>query len=256
MKVIVEPLVANGLRGLLLGSAIVNVLSDVGSIVELLSATLDGVPDLSGGRGSTLSTNERVDSSVKLSERVLDVGALGETSSEEGSVQSQEDPRSALEEDGGEKNANPEEDLESGNNRHGRIIVLLHESTDLIGDRVVDCRLGLGRARSRLASGLGSNESGDEVGASVGCDMEDGVDGIRKEGKRVLGGEEPNKGHGWRSKLVQFTISRKHILATYRDTGCSHRTKDQRNHRESWLQSWHERAGSCRQRCHKSRQQR
>lgn len=163
--------------------------------MELLGATLDTVPDLSGDGGSTLSTDKGVDAGVELSEGVLDVSALREAGAEESSVDGQEDPRSALEDDGGEEDADPEEDLETGNNRHGRVIVLLHESTNLIGPRVVD-GLGLGRTSGGLDSGLGSNDNGNEIGASVGSDVEDGVDGVGKESKRVLGGEEPNKGHG------------------------------------------------------------
>lgn len=174
--------------------------------MELLGTTLDTVPDLSGDRGSALGTDKRLDAGVELSERVLDVGALGEASSEEGSVDGQEDPRSALEDDGREENADPEEDLEGGNNRHGRVIVLLNKSTDLIRDRVVDGGLGLGRSRGGLSSGLGSNENGNEVGASVGSDVEDGVDSVGEESKRVLRGEEPDKGQ---AEILDVLIGQK-----------------------------------------------
>lgn len=167
--------------------------------MELLSATLDGVPDLASRRRGALSTDEGVNSGVELREGALDVGALREASSEEGSVESEKDPRSTLEHDGGEEDADPEEDLEGGDDRHGRIIVLLHESTNLIGKRAG--RLGPGRGTGNgLGRSLGSSENGDQVGAGVGRDVEDGVDGVGEKSERVLRGEKPHEGHDCRIK--------------------------------------------------------
>jgi len=42
---------------------------------------------------------------------------------------------------------------------------------------------------------LGWLDSRNEVCAGVGCDVEDGVDGVRQHGEVVLGREEPDKGH-------------------------------------------------------------
>ncbi len=37
--------------------------------------------------------------------------------------------------------------------------------------------------------------SGEKVGASIGCDVEDGVDTEWEHGERILRGEEPYEGH-------------------------------------------------------------
>jgi len=42
---------------------------------------------------------------------------------------------------------------------------------------------------------LGGLDSGDDVGAGVGCHVEDGVDHEGKEGKGNLAGEEPDECH-------------------------------------------------------------
>lgn len=182
------------LGSLLLRRAVVNVLADVGSIMELLSSVLDRVPNLSRGGRSTLGADEGVDASAELGERGLNMAALGEASAKEGSVEGKQDPRSSLEENGGEQEADPEEDLETRDNRHGGIVVLLHKGTNLVSKRVAD-RLGLGRGPRSFGDRLGSHNDGDQVGTGVGSDVEDGVDAIREESERILGREEPDKGH-------------------------------------------------------------
>lgn len=68
--------------------------------MELLSAILDSLPDLSRGRRDALAANEGVNSRRQVLELVLDEAALGETGAEEGRVQSQEDPGASGEDDG------------------------------------------------------------------------------------------------------------------------------------------------------------
>lgn len=221
--------------------------------MELLSATLDGVPDLTSCRGGALSADKGVHAGVELRERALDVGALGEAGSEEGSVDSEQDPGSSLEDDGGEENADPEEDLEGGDDRHGRIVVLLDESTNLIGERIGS--LGSGRGtRNGLGSRLRSSKSGNEVGAGVGRDVEDRVDGVGNQSERVLRREEPDEGHDCVFKSDESSDIA--LRDPYKGTGRSHRREDQRSRLEPSPRSWHERAASCRQRCHMSRQPR
>lgn len=173
--------------------------------MELLAGLLDTLPDLSGGRGSTLSTDEGVDTSTELAERGLNMSALAVTSSEESSVQNNEDPRSALEENSGEENTSPESHLEVGDDSHRSIVVLLDESANLVSKRAVGSLAARRSTISSLGRRLGRKDNGDEVGAGVGGNVEDRVDRVRDQGEGVLGREEPHKGHG---KILDVLISK------------------------------------------------
>lgn len=80
------------------------------------------------------------------------MGALGETSTEEGSVESDKDPGAALEEDGAQEQTDPEENLEPRDNRHGCIIVLLDEGSDRLRKRMLGV-LGFGIGRGSRGRG-------------------------------------------------------------------------------------------------------
>lgn len=165
------------LRGLLGHRSTINVFADISDAMELAKTTLEATPDLSCHRRCVLLADQRVATSLKHAERVLHVGALGESSSEEGGVKSNQDPRSALEEDSSQKESDPQEDLEARDNRHGHVVVGLNELSNGIGDRVVS---GLGATWRSTSSGrsLDWRNSRDDVGTGVGRDVEDGVDAI------------------------------------------------------------------------------
>lgn len=156
------------LRGLLGGGRAAHVLAEIGGITELSTDVLDVIPDLSCSWGSALGTNQRIDAGTQLRHGVLDVGALRVTSSEEGSVHSNQDPRATLEENGRKQDADPEKDLQCRNNGHGGIIVLFNESTDSVSQWVADTLRGgtIGGGRRRL-------DDGNQVGAGVSSDVED-----------------------------------------------------------------------------------
>lgn len=180
------------LRRLLGRAGTTHVAVDVGGIAELASVVLDVVPDAAGGGGSALGTDKRVDASRELAERGLDVAALGVAGADKGRVDGEQDPRAALEQEGGEDDAEPEEDLEARHNRHGRVVVLLDKGANAVSQGAG--RLGAGR---RAVGGTGRRraDGGQQVGAGVRGDVEDGVDAVREEGERVLGGKEPDQGH-------------------------------------------------------------
>ena len=166
--------------------------------MELPGAALDSVPDLASNRGSALGADKVINAGLELTERVLDMGALSETSPEEGGVECDQDPRAALEDDGAAEQANPQEDLQPRHDRHGRIIVLLDEGTNRLGERVLSIlRLGAGRGSGRRVDLLGRDKGWDYVCARVGRDVENRVDAIWQHRKRVLGHEEPDDGHHW-----------------------------------------------------------
>lgn len=114
--------------------------------MELTGKALDGLPSLASSGRSALSANEVVDASLKVAERVLDVAALSEAGAEEDGVDDDQDPRAALEEDDVEEDTEPEDELNVGDNRHGRIVVLLNETANRVGHRVLSV-LGLGAGR-------------------------------------------------------------------------------------------------------------
>lgn len=163
--------------------------------MELTGKALDGLPSLTSSRRGALSANEVVDADLKVAERVLDVAALSKAGAEEDGVDDDQDPGAALEEDDVEEDTEPEDELNVGNNRHGRIVVLLNETANRVGHGVLSV-LGLGAGRGTGGRGhLGrGHESRDQVRTSIGSDVEDRVDGEGKHGDRVLGHEEPDKG--------------------------------------------------------------
>ena len=165
--------------------------------MELPGSLLGRLPSLARSRGSSLGSDQRVDTGAELGERVLDVAALGVASTEEGSVEDNQDPRSALEEDGRQQNAEPEKNLERRNNGHGSIVVLLDESTNLVSKWAVDHGSAAGRRALGLRLSLGRKEGGNQVGAGVGSNVEHRVDRVGKQSEGVLGSKEPHEGHDW-----------------------------------------------------------
>lgn len=81
--------------------------------MELPGTSLDAIPNLPGGRWSSLSPHEVIDSGLKSSEGALHVGAVVNARPQENRVDDQEDPAPALEQDGAEKEATPQCNLKS-----------------------------------------------------------------------------------------------------------------------------------------------
>ncbi len=184
------------LRRLLGSGSTAGVLVEVGGGMELPRAALDAVPNLaSHGRGA-LGADQVVDAGLELGERALHVAALGKARAQEGGVDGDQDPRAALEENGGQQEADPEEDLEARDHRHGRIVVLLDERANGIRGRVLGVhRLGSGRGPSGGINLLGRDDSRNQGRADICGDVEDRVNAVGEEGQHVLGHEEPDQGH-------------------------------------------------------------
>jgi len=175
--------------------------------MERPHTALNTIPKRSGRRRSALRTNQVIDSRLQLSELTLNEAALSESSTEEGGVDSDQDPRARLESDSREEETTPEKDLEDSNETHRRIIVFLDELADHISVWV-----GLGGwLGTRAGTSSGSNwlrglDGGNEVCAGVGRDVEDGVDAEGEHGEGVLGSEKPDEGHG---QVLDILISSK-----------------------------------------------
>lgn len=180
-------------RGLLggRGGSTSSVLGQVGRSVELARTHFDAVPDLAGGGWGRLVGGERVDTGLEQAERILGVAALGDTSAKEGSVETQEDPRTALEKDGSEQEANPEENLEGRDNRHGGVVVCLDKVADGSGKTALSLRPIGGTSRS-----LDWLHRGQDIGASVSRNVENRVDAVGQHSQRVLRSEQPDESHG------------------------------------------------------------
>lgn len=104
-----------------------DILADVGSITSLADDALEGSPGVAGGGRGALVGELGVDPGGQRVDGLLDEAALGNTRAEEDGVDGEQDPRALLEEERRAEHAEPETDLEEGNERHGAVIVLLDE---------------------------------------------------------------------------------------------------------------------------------
>lgn len=174
-----------------------DVLSNVRNIVELARTTLNALPNLSSRWWDTLTSNKRINTGTEALELSTDKRGLGVTSSQESSVDSEQDPRALSEDDSGQKETAPQENLEDSDEAHGEVVVLLDELADGIGQG--------GGLVGWLGASWGTGWSVDlgwwsdgweNVLASVGRDVEDGVNAEWEHGEWVLWGEEPDESHG------------------------------------------------------------
>lgn len=183
------------------------VLAEISGVVEGVSASLDGTPDLTSCWRSRLSTDKAVNSGTKLSELTLNEAALCVSCTEEGGVHNNQDPRSLGEDDGGEENTTPEQDLENGNKTHRGIIVLLDELANGISDGIwLEGLLSSWRGAGSWCDCLWRLNGWNEVGSGVGGSVENRVDTEWEHSQRVLRREEPDKCHSCR-KLARASAA-------------------------------------------------
>lgn len=179
--------------------------------MKLSRSTLHSVPDLAGYGWGTLGTDKVVDARLEPGEGILRVTALGEAGAQECRVESEENPGPALEEDGTQKQTDPEEDLETRDYRHRSIVVLLDKGTESLSSRVLGVlRLGTRRRTGGRAQLLRWDNRWDQVCANVGGDVENRIDAVGEQSERPLGHKEPHKSHHYevsRSNGTQYTSS-------------------------------------------------
>ena len=143
-----------------------------------------------------MRTNQAIDSGLQLSELGFYEGALGKSGAEESSVNSDEDPGAFLESDGGEEDTAPEENFEDSNKAHGGIVIFFDEFADSVCESIwLEGLLCVGGSAGGGGGWLRGLDGRDQVGASVRCDVEDGVDTKGEHGKGVLRRDEPDKRH-------------------------------------------------------------
>jgi hypothetical protein len=150
--------------------------ADIGCIGGLPHDPFDRLPCLSCSRWSALVGNEGVAFRCVLMKGILNEAALVISSTEEDGVDDQENPGSFRECNGGEQNTEPKEDFEDRNKRHARVIVVLDELANHVthgGSFVCGFAAGRNGSVSTLLWGL---NGWNDVCASVGCDVENGVD--------------------------------------------------------------------------------
>lgn len=114
--------------------------------------------------------------------------ALADPRSQEDGVEDEQNPGAFLEEEGGAKETEPESNFQPGDERHGRIVPVLHKTADRVTHggalRLLSGRCG----RRRL-------EGGKENATCVSGEMKQTVHREGQQGERKLAGEEPDKSH-------------------------------------------------------------
>lgn len=180
---------------------------------SLTQQALDRLPRIPRGGGHTLLRDLGVDARAEVRNGALDEAALGVARAQEDRVQRDEDPAAAAEQQRGAEQAEPEEDLEDGDERHRAVVVVLDEAADGVGKSGGLLRCGAAFAVGRLWACAGSAlwggiDGGEKVGAGVGQYVEDGVDGEGEDGERRLAREEPNESHDCDVLLVTISSGR------------------------------------------------
>lgn len=163
--------------------------------MRLLRHALERFPTRSDRGGHVLPLCHLVTFRAQLVQHALHERALADPRSQEDGVRKQQNPAPFLEQQGGTKETEPEGNLEPGDERHGRVIPVLHEAADRVtyGGAL---RLLTGRRGRRRLDG------GQEDAARVRGEVEQAVHRERQQGERQLTGEEPDESHScaWSSQ--------------------------------------------------------
>lgn len=171
-------LICSCLLCLLLHGGLSDKAVDVSGVCNLTNNTLDLLPDASNGRRSALVRQSTIGAGSELSDSALHKGALRVAHSEEDGVDAKENPGAFGEGDSGEDEAEEEENLEDGDERHAAVIVLLDEASNGLGEAG-------GLRLSALTGGLRLAMNGrKQHGARVGGDVEDGIHSKGHDGQR------------------------------------------------------------------------
>lgn len=174
------------------------VAADVSRLDALVQETLDGLPALPDRWGHVLPVGLGVDPSSNLANGSLDEGALGVPGAEKDSVGAEKEPGTLPEEESRAKETEPEDNLENGDESHAAVIVVLDEAANGVGKGAVRLGLAAGGSWGWASRSWRWVEGGKQVGAGVGRDVEDRVDGEWEDGERDLVGDEPDKCHHYR----------------------------------------------------------
>lgn len=177
---------------LLLRSGTTGVSPQVCGFNSLAANAFDSLPSLSDSRRHVGVLDLLVDSGTELAKSSLNKIALLVTGAKEEGVDGQQNPSTLGESQGREKEPRPESNLEGGHQSHGGIIVFFDELSNGIAKRRLRFG-GTGGSRSGACRLLWWLEGRDQIGASIGGYMEDGVDREGQQSQRNLPGVEPNQ---------------------------------------------------------------
>jgi hypothetical protein len=166
-----------------------------------------------------------VGASSKLANGLLDKRALGVASAEESEVDDQQNPATLREGKSRQHQAEQEQDLESGDNTHAGIVVLLDEAANGLSERVLLAGgLGArGARRGRASAALRGLQGRDQVHAGVGRNVEDRVHAEGQEGQNDLARVQPDESHSYRSIALVYIHAGCYHRVTHRGIGRSHR---------------------------------
>lgn len=146
-----------------------------------------------------------IDAHGKVMHRLLNERALGVSCAEECQVDDQERIVSLGEREDRKDEAEQKSHLQRRHETHASIVVLLDEPANGLGERGLLGRLPgrLGRVRGRRGSRSGTIngwlQSGNQVAAGVGRNVEDRVHGEWEERQRDLARVEPHQSHSYSS---------------------------------------------------------
>lgn len=160
---------------------------EISGLICLADNTLERLPSLTHSGRGCLMRNRRVHPRGNVTNGLLNEGTLGVSRAEEGQVDHPENKASLGEGEDREGQTDQESHFQSSDKTHAGIVVLLDESADSLRQRRL---LGTVRASRR-----GRLDGGDQVGARVGSDVEDGVDAEREEGQGDLARVQPQQSH-------------------------------------------------------------
>lgn len=195
---------------------------DVRGIRSLAHKSLDSLPSLPNNGWRALIRHHGISTRSALTDSALHKAALAVPRSEKDGVDGQQDPAALGEGDSGEHDTEPEQDLKTGDESHGSIVVFLDESANVIGERRRFRGWPASRGRASRTRLLGRSDSGDEVGTGVGGDVEDGVDHKGQQSKRHLTRKEPDERHHYRVAISRRSSSSPPFTNTHPDTAHSH----------------------------------
>ena len=109
-----------------------NIPINIRRIRNLSPQPLNRLPPIPSWWRRTLIRDQRIPPLHHLSYRSLDKTTLTVSAPQENRIHNQQNPASLCEKDGGEEDAEPEEDFERGYEHHAGVVVFFHEPADCL----------------------------------------------------------------------------------------------------------------------------
>lgn len=167
----------------------------ISSIICLSDNALECFPTLSDRRWSALVRYGNINSSSGVGHGTLNKAALGVSGSEKGSINQQEHPATSRESESSTDQTEKKSHFKSSDKAHACVVVFFDKTTNTVRQRRL-FRGSLARRRAGVRRS-GSLNSRDQIRASVGSNVEDGINGEWQKGDRDLARVEPYESHAY-----------------------------------------------------------